>query len=543
VTTILRMFLVVLVCSLGMSSGVALADIDSAGAGNTQEGDNDTGTDQGGESGSGDAIAGQVTGSVGAGDTSVDATNHTDEASVESGDVSGDNSAAQYTGHNGLVDPVVLVTDIATGPGLNVQEGDNESEIVQASTAASGDGVGGQVIGVVTAAGGSADIVAANTSEDVDIATGDADVENDAAAFVGHNDLSTASVTAVDIVAGPGAFLPPGALHEGDNEYTNEQSADASTGDGVGGQVLGVVSAGDTSVDATNSSEDVEIDTGDAFANNDSAAYVGSTLGTETAIAADITFETSFNVQEGDNTAEIVQAATASTGDSVGGQVIGAVTSATGSADIVAANTSDDVGIETGDGDANNEASAFVGQNGWPGGNTISVSDIVGGLATNIQEGDNDFLAAQSADVSTGDGVGGQVLGVVSAGDASVDATNASEEVDVETGDGVAFNVAAAFVGQNVASSTAIVADVVSEGFENVQEGDNAAESIQAAEAVTGDAVAGQVGGVVTSAGGSADLVLANSSENVATESGESEFGNFDASFTGLNAFGFLEVF
>ena len=71
----------------------------------------------------------------------------------------------------------------------------------------------------------------------------------------------------------------------------------------MGGQVLGVVSAGDASMDATNRSEDVEVDTGDAFAANDVAAFVGLTAGSATvAIAAvDIFNVAATNVQEGDN--------------------------------------------------------------------------------------------------------------------------------------------------------------------------------------------------------------------------------------------------
>jgi hypothetical protein len=55
--------------------------------------------------------------------------------------------------------------------------------------------------------------------------------------------------------------------------------------------------------------------------------------------------------------------------------------------------------------------------------------------------------------------------------------------------------------------------------------------------------VAGQVAGVVTSAGGSADLVLANTSEDSDAESGDGDFDNNDESFTGLNASGAIAIF
>ena len=47
----------------------------------------------------------------------------------------------------------------------------------------------------------------------------------------------------------------------------------------------------------------------------------------------------------------------------------------------------------------------------------------------------------------------------------------------------------------------------------------------------------------MTSAGGSADLVLANTSEDADAESGDGEFDNSDESFTGLNASGAIAIF
>ena len=51
------------------------------------------------------------------------------------------------------------------------------------------------------------------------------------------------------------------AITPGANPLSRVQIADATSGDGVGGQVIGVVSAGDASIDARNESEDVDIDT------------------------------------------------------------------------------------------------------------------------------------------------------------------------------------------------------------------------------------------------------------------------------------------
>jgi len=354
-------------------------------------------------------------------------------------------------------------------------------------------------------------------------------------------------------------------VQEGDNSDDTAQSGNADSGDAVAGQVVGVVSGGDTSVDATNRSEDVDISTGDATAENEASSFVGLTadgaaVGGE---LADIINDAAVNVQEGDNDYELAQDATATTGDGVGGQVIGVVTSAGGSADVVAANTSKDVDIDTGDADVENEANAFVGLTdgdvlldgfGLGGASPSAVAaDIDNLTATNVQEGDNSADAAQTATASSGDGVGGSVIGVVSAGDASVDATNRSEDVDISTGDVDAENDFSAFVGLTTgdtvfggeggvvgggASPTAVASDIFNDNAVNVQEGDNDKSISQDASATSGDGVAGQVAGVVTSAGGSADLVLANTSLDSDVDSGEGSFDNFDDSFTGLNAFG-----
>ena len=100
-------------------------------------------------------------------------------------------------------------------------------------TSISGDGVGGQVIGVVTS-GGSASVVAANTSTNIDISTGDARAFNDAAAFVGLNSSSETAVFnlfAADVLNAATATN----VQEGDNKLDARQSATSASGDGVGG--------------------------------------------------------------------------------------------------------------------------------------------------------------------------------------------------------------------------------------------------------------------------------------------------------------------
>jgi len=357
--------------------------------------------------------------------------------------------------------------------------------------------------------------------------------------------LLIAALVATAAFAGAGAAFAdiancgnPGTcenVQEGDNDADSEQSGASSSGDAVGGQVTGIVSSGDASVDATNRSEDVDIETGEAHADNSQAFFVGLNVSGSVSITADLTNITANNVQEGDNSLDTTQTANASSGDGVGGSVIGVVTAAGGSADVVAANTSEDVDIETGEATAENDGAYFVGLNNAT--STVNIAADIDTIqnAVNVQEGDNDLSADQAADAASGDGVGGQVIGVVSAGDASVDATNLSEDVDIVSGDSEALNDAAAFVGLNQSNTVTITADITNITASNVQEGDNDKSVSQTADASSGDAVAGQVAGVVTSAGGSAEAVLANTSEDTSVESGESTFFNDETSFIGLN--------
>jgi len=178
-------------------------------------------------------------------------------------------------------------------------------------------------------------------------------------------------------------------LNDGDADGEVEQNGSASSGDGVAGQVAGVVSAGDASVDATNRSDDVEVTTGDANGTNDANLDVragigfllpdgaggdetqGSSCRTEGVAptgneggASDSGSANQSNgntcVNEGDADGAIGQTADAASGDGVGGQVIGVVTSAGGSADLVLDNESSDAEVESGEGDFSNTSDAFT---------------------------------------------------------------------------------------------------------------------------------------------------------------------------------------
>jgi hypothetical protein len=207
---------------------------------------------------------------------------------------------------------------------------------------------------------------------------------------------------------------------------------------------------------------------------------------------------------------------------------------------IVTSNSSDDTETKSGDADASNSGSAFVGHQG--GGSTdVGGADITSGQATNVQEGDNDLDADQSATASTGDTVGGQVIGAVTDDALSVDATNLSEDIEATSGDADADNTFDAFVGLSAATGTSIgAADIVSGSGTNVQEGDNDADVDQFSQADTGAAVGGQVFGAV--AGGPSDIVLANTSTDAETESGDSDQDNDSDVFTGLAAAGIIDI-
>jgi hypothetical protein len=177
--------------------------------------------------------------------------------------------------------------------------------------------------------------------------------------------------------------------NSGDADAAADQAGTATSGDGVAGQVAGVVSAGDASVDATNRSDDVSVATGDANGTNDANLDVRAGIafllpdgaagdetqgsncrnvgGVHTANEGESSASGSASqanagncFNDGDADGAIGQAADAASGDGVGGQVIGVVTSAGGSADLVLDNESSDSEVESGDGDFSNTADEFT---------------------------------------------------------------------------------------------------------------------------------------------------------------------------------------
>jgi hypothetical protein len=197
---------------------------------------------------------------------------------------------------------------------------------------------------------------------------------------------------------------------------------------------------------------------------------------------------------------------------------------------ITTSNESDDTELDSGDSTATNSGQAQVGHEG--GGEEAAQSDITSGQATNVQEGDNDFDANQDATATTGSTIGGQVIGAVTDGNLTVDATNLSNDVDATSGDAEASNDVDAFIGLSAADT--FLSDINSAFGVNVHEGDNSAGADQDAVALSGDGVAGQVFGATAS--GTTDAVLANTSTDTDVTSGDADEDSNDDLFTGLAA-------
>jgi hypothetical protein len=217
---------------------------------------------------------------------------------------------------------------------------------------------------------------------------------------------------------------------------------------------------------------------------------------------------------------------------------------------ITSSNSTEGTETESGDATASNSGTAQVGHSG--GGSVqdgtssadsedVSGADITNNQATNVQEGDNELDASQDATAVSGDTVGGQVIGAVTDGTLTIDATNLSRDVDLESGDADSTNDLAAFVGLMAGSATALGSDDISNvSANNVQVGDNSSNVLQDTDAATGDAVGGQIVG--GRSGGPSDIVAANTSEDTDASSGDADESSDVGQFTGLHAVGVLRI-
>jgi hypothetical protein len=94
--------------------------------------------------------------------------------------------------------------------------------------------------------------------------------------------------------------------------------------------------------------------------------------------------------------------------------------------------------------------------------------------------------------------------------------------------------VALAWLHESSKGPTTLTADITSSQADNILDGNNRETLTQNAAASSGDGIAGQVTGVVTSAGGTTSAVVANASTSIDVLSGDSTFTNHDVGFVGL---------
>lgn len=370
------------------------------------------------------------------------------------------------------------------------------------------------------------DVRTSNSSENTETESGDANASNSSGGFVGHNNSSNTNVRAQDVNNSTGTNV-----QEGDNSAEVNQTATAHSGDAISGQAVGASGGGDVTVNASNSTIDSSATTGDANANNSLATFIGLAVGSSTTITADITNVTATNVQEGDNTGRFDQTADAVTGDGITGQIVAPIASSGGSVSITAGNETIDSEVDTGDATSANDLAAFIGLNV----STLTITaDISNATAANLQEGDNDFDADQTATSHSGDGIGGQVIAASAAGSVNLDADNTTEDSTVDTGDATATNEGAAATGLNFSTLTTIAAAINNVSATNVQEGGNAGGINQLADASSGNGVAGQVAGAV-GGGGVLNATLRNTSVGSESSSGDSAFANVESLFIGLS--------
>jgi hypothetical protein len=458
---------------------------------NAQTGDNRARTRQSSRASTGDGIAGQIIGaSTSGGSSSIVASSTSRNVGVFTGDADSQNHSTTFAGESisDLFDSVTaqgcvanceaLATATAVLTATNRQTGDNTSSSSQSSHASTGDGVAGQVIAASTS-GGSSRIDARNDSSDSEVSTGNADASNHATSASG---LEITDVTAtalatgcfVDCIFADTATAQVSATNTqtGDNTSRPRQSASASTGEGVAGQVIDAsTSGGSNTIVASNTSRRVDVATGDADAHNSATASAGLAINGVTSTAQALgcfdacggigiatATAVASNTQTGDNVARVSQAAHASTGDGVAGQDIGAVTRG-GATHVDATNRTEDSNVMTGDGDASNSSHTSAGLS------VVSVSATATGVgclglcipvpafatasttATNNQTGNNSRSASQAANASSGDAVGGQVVAVSSTGPVTVRLSNTSTNTNTESGLADEDNSDNAFVG------------------------------------------------------------------------------------------------
>ena len=156
--------------------------------------------------------------------------------------------------------------DVTGSSGDNVQGGNNRAISHQSGTAESGDAIaGGQVVGVVAAAGGSATVDVSNSATNASATSGDVRGSNDMGVLVGLNSVlgrqvvrgissrvgagSEQSLITADDLIGPDGPVGPGSVAPtfGDGVAINPSSDPTGPPGPVGPAMNGLGSAGDVS--------------------------------------------------------------------------------------------------------------------------------------------------------------------------------------------------------------------------------------------------------------------------------------------------------
>jgi hypothetical protein len=361
----------------------------------------------------------------------------------------------------------------ALGPAQAGQAGSNSLDLSQSGDAITGDAVaGGQVTGIV--------------------GEGEHTVSNQNNCLIGCLAFSTPAAVANGNLArlGPGAasLLPAQTSQLGDNDAVISQSASAKTGDAVtGGQVTGIV-GGSAHVMNSNACLLCVAFSTPSFAVNGNLAFVGPRT---------LSFLNAQTQQAGDNTTDVAQDATATTGDAVSGsQVTGYVGDQAGFLEVMNQQASTgDVAFSAPSFSANANAAL-------PG--PISLAAL---FAQSSQSGDNKTVVAQDARGHSGDALAGsQVTGGVG-GDISIFGTNSSLGTLSVSGFAVGLNGSVAQGGPiGIAGITGSAS----------QRGDNLTAQDQTVDLSSGDAVSGaQVAGAVASG----DVVIQASNDATAAGS------------------------
>lgn len=334
------------------------------------------------------------------------------------------------------VAPGLAHADIDDTVGVNIQSGDNDADADQDGDSDVGAAITGQSIDVD--AGGDAAVSATNRGSHNDADTGDAEGSNNLSGFAGHASAGDdVSVSDIDDSVGVN-------VHDGDNEFEYDQSVDANVGDGIAGQVLSVTAGGNASVVARNAPDHVDVDGGDAEADNDASTFVGLARAGDDVSVEDITGSVGVNLQDGENELDGDQSADASSGDAVVGQDLSV--HAGGNASLAATNEPEHSDADSGDADADNDASAFVGH-AFASGGDVAVTDIVDSVGVNLHDGDNEGEVDQDADADTGEALTGQKASVRAGGSASVNVEERGEHNDASSGDADTSNDIDLFVG------------------------------------------------------------------------------------------------